>query len=128
MILLTDKQTGAKAMRKIQVEILEAIRAKQSFSSGSDAVVVSDTGNIQIILHGSPIVRVENNAQDIFVSLAEWNTPTTRGRINVALHYYGVSLIGNRSHKAYIANVEIPSAGWVQVMRAGVEIPAEVQN
>lgn len=115
-------------MRKIQLAILEALRTKTNFSEGSTLVVVSDAGNIQMLLHDSPIVRIENNEKDMYISLAGWNTPTTRGRINIALDKYGISRVVNCVNTPEIAGRQIPTSGWIQVMRKGREIPAEVQK
>jgi hypothetical protein len=111
-------------MRKIEEQILNAIRQGQNFEGGNTEVVVSDKGNMQVLLHGSVIVRIENNQNDIFVSLANWNTNITRSRINIALDFYGVSRVGNVKGAPEIAGRVIPNQGWVQVMQAGREIPA----
>lgn len=112
-------------MRKIQSDILDAILNKENFKSGHDEVVVSDAGNIQVLLHGSPIVRIENNEKNIFISLAKWNTSLTRGRINTVLNKYGVSTVSNKNRAPYLGKFEIPASGWVQVMANGYPIQAK---
>ncbi len=112
-------------MRKIEKDIIAAIKAKSNATFGNTEVIISDDGNIQVELLGSAIVRIENNEKYIFVSLAGWNTGTTRGRINAILQHYGLSGVYVKSGIIYIANVSIPDNGWVQVMSNGKEIKAE---
>lgn len=113
--------------RKIEDQILDALRAKRNFWGGNTEITVSDKGNMQVSLHGSPIVRIEKDAKDIFISLAKWNTNTTRARINLVLSHYGISRVANVKNAPFIAGVAIPTSGWVRVARDGFEIPAEVQ-
>jgi hypothetical protein len=109
-------------MRKIELEVLEAIRNKTNLSSGNTVVVVSDSGNIQVLLHGSPIVRIEDNEKTIFVSLAGFNTTVTRGRINLVMNKYGVSRVVNKGNTPEIGGHPIKTKGWYQVKRNGIEI------
>lgn len=114
-------------MNVIETKMLAAINAGKNWQQRATEVIVSDAGNIQVMLYGSPIVRLENGKKDIFVSLAGYNTLTTRSRINAVLDTFGVSRVANDKHVPYIAGREIPTGRvWVQVMRAGVEIQAEV--
>lgn len=115
-------------MRKIELEVLEAIRNKTNMSNGNAQVVVSDAGNIHVLLHGAPIVRIENKEKDIFVSLAGWNTTVTRSRIHIAMDKYGISRVANRGNIPEIAGRVIESRGWYQVARKGREIPAEAAS
>jgi hypothetical protein len=112
-------------MRKIEEKIQNALRLRKNFKGDNTEVIVSDAGNIQILLHGSPIVRIENDENDIFISLAGWNTNTTRNRINTALNFYHVSRIYNLNRLPHISGKEISSRGWFKVMHAGSEIPAK---
>lgn len=109
-------------MRKIELEVLEAIRHKFNRTIGNTSVVVSDAGNIQVLLHGSPVVRIEDNEKKIFVSLAGFNTTVTRGRINLVMSKYGVSRVVNKGNTPEIGGHAIKSKGWYQVTRNGIEI------
>lgn len=109
-------------MRKIQIEILEAIRNKTNMKNDNTEVIVSDAGNIQVLLHGSPIVRIEDKEKKIFVSLAGWNTTVTRGRINLVMDKYGVSRIFNKGNTPEFGGHPIKTRGWYQVTRNGIEI------
>jgi len=111
-------------MRKIELEVMEAIRNKMNFSDGNTQVIVSDAGNIKVTLHGSHIVRIENSGKTVYISLAGYNTSVTRSRVNIALDNYGVPRVGNKKGAPYIADRQIPESGWVQVMRDGYPIPA----
>jgi hypothetical protein len=124
-LLKHNPQTGvAKMARKIEEQILDAIRSKVNFNGGNTEVIVSDAGNIQVLLHGSPIVRIENNEKTIYISLAGYNTNVTRSRINIALDKYGVPRVGNKKGAPYVADRQIPESGWVQVTRNGYPVPA----
>jgi hypothetical protein len=112
-------------MRKIESDIVDALRAKRSKKFDNTEVLVSDAGNIQIILHGSPVVRIENNAKDIFISLAGFNTQTTRSRINAAMDFYGISRVGNVKRVPMLDGYEVPARGWLQVRRNGVSVQPE---
>jgi hypothetical protein len=115
-------------MRKIELEVLEAIRHKFNRQVGNTAVVVSDAGNIQVLLHGSPIVRIEDNEKKIFVSLAGFNTAVTRARINTVLEKYGIQRIVNTKGFPYVGDVSIAVSGWFQVMSKGVPISARSEK
>jgi hypothetical protein len=127
MILLTHHKPG-NIMRKIEQDVLEAIANKTGMASGNTAVTVHDTGNIWIHLHGAAIVRIEDNEKNIFVSLAGWNTTVTRGRVNLIMNKYGVSRVYNKGNTPEIDGNPIKARGWYQVMRDGIEIPAEGQE
>lgn len=77
-------------MRKIEQSIIRAIRAHKSISAGNSAVrsVTSDNGEklSTVILHGSMVAVVGSN--EVCVSLANWNTRTTRSRINAVLREF----------------------------------------
>jgi hypothetical protein len=109
-------------MRKIELEVLEALRNKTNMKSDNTEVIVSDAGNIKVLLHGSPIVRIEDNEKTIFVSLAGWNTTVTRGRINLVMNKYGVSRVVNKGNTPEIGGHPIKTKGWYQVARDGFEI------
>jgi hypothetical protein len=115
-------------MRKIEMEILEAIRNKTNLSIGNTVVVVSDAGNIQVLLHGSPIVRIEDNEKKIFVSLAGFNTTVTRARINIVFDKYDIQRVVNTKGFPYIGDVSIAVSGWFQVMTKGIPISARAEK
>lgn len=111
-------------MRKIEMQVIEAIKAKKNGDFGATEIVVSDVGNVQVILHGSPIIRTEKGGKDVYASLAGFNTNVTRSRINAAFDAFGISRIGNRAKVPYVLDVEVPVTGWFCVMRDGIEISA----
>ena len=63
-------------MRKVTQEI------KQAFEQGkSKKVGNTETNGTSVFLHGNEIVRREPSGL-VFATLAGWNTPTTRERVN----------------------------------------------
>lgn len=111
-------------MRKIEEKIQNALRLRKNFKGDNTEVVISDAGNIQILLHGSPIVRIKNDENDILVSLAGYVTDTTVNRINTVLRFYNLSTVYRLKNQPHIAGHQINSNGWFLVMREGKEIAA----
>lgn len=70
-------------MRVIEKEMLRAIRQKKNWRKDNTEVRISDGGNhIRVYLHGNLIYhKCEESGEEKF-SLAGWNTPTTRSRLN----------------------------------------------
>jgi hypothetical protein len=82
----TDNQEIEMA-RKIEQQMIAAIRAGESFKSGNTEVVqvrddVRYFDHAEARLYGNVIARVLNNGADGKWTLAGWNTATTRSRIN----------------------------------------------
>lgn len=70
-------------MRKVETQMLNAIRAGKSGSFGNTAVTVGPLGQWTVTLHGNKIAS--GGSQTFSVTLADWNTPTTRSRVNALL-------------------------------------------
>ena len=68
--------------RKIEQALVAAIREGRHFSSGNTRYNHTVGG---VFLHENPIARVSLDGQGWEFSLAGWNTPTTRSRINALL-------------------------------------------
>lgn len=70
--------------RKIEQQMIAAIRAGKPFKSGNTEVVQPANGATEVLLHGNPIIRYVP-CEGWMWSLAGWNTATTRSRINAAV-------------------------------------------
>lgn len=88
--------------RKIENQMIAAIRAGRTFKSGNTEVVQPADGATEVKLHGNIILRYVP-AQGWEWSLAGWNTPTTRSRINAAVRAFnwdiGVRQVGGVAFK-----------------------------
>lgn len=66
--------------RKIEQGMITAIRVGKNFKSGNTEVSQSALG-AAVLLHGNKIAEIDRDGTAVW-SLAGWNTPTTRSRIN----------------------------------------------
>lgn len=74
-------------MRKIEQLMVAAVRRSYEsgvvgwkWKSGNTSVEVHAPGRVSVYLHGNPIALL--GADDMSFTLAGWNTPTTRSRLN----------------------------------------------
>ena len=91
-------------MRKIEEQMLEAIRKNRNFKC-RNTEVKSKNGFSKVYLHGNHIATYCRRFIDF--NLCGWNTPTTRSRLNAI----GVN-INQRNFKPYCNGVEINVCGW----------------
>lgn len=91
-------------MRKITEQI------KSAFIAGKSKTVANTrTDGQSVWLHGNKII--EKRPDGIFASLAGWNTPTTRERVNGIT---GASFY-QRNHLVYFNGTEISHSDWIKV-------------
>jgi hypothetical protein len=76
-------------MRKIEKDMCEAIDARKLWGPGK-TVVLPEEGYRSVWLHGNLIAEVYDNGI-VRATLAGWNKPTTRSRINAVMAYFGGS-------------------------------------
>ena len=86
-------------MRKIEQKMIAAVRNLEPFNSGNTTVsVTSDPRDnkgheTNVYLHGNHIARfwyskVTDTARDMRVTLAGWNTATTRSRLSALIRAF----------------------------------------
>jgi hypothetical protein len=70
-------------MRKIETQMIAALRAGRAWQSGNTSVTAPDrTGRAQVHLHGNHIADVrEGRAVPNLGTLANWPTATTKSRL-----------------------------------------------
>ena len=70
-------------MRKIETQMIAALRAGRAWQSGNTSVTAPDrTGRAQVHLHGNHIADVrEGRAVPNLGTLARWPTATTKSRL-----------------------------------------------
>lgn len=71
-------------MRKIEQDMIEAIRAGRDWQSGNTRVSQGGPRDecARVFLHGKLIAEIDHAINGTRWTLAGWNTPTTRSRIN----------------------------------------------
>lgn len=96
-------------MRKVEQDMLNAIAKGRSFSRGNTSVLVIGPF-IEVYLHGNLIARQDKaDAQNpnMQFTLAGWNTPTTRSRLNAL----GVRVYTKKG-QAYANGFAVESNQW----------------
>lgn len=76
-------------MRRIEKDMCEAIRSRARFGSENTTVVPKD-GCVAVYLHDTLIAEVYDTGV-VRGTLAGWNNPTTRSRINAVMACFGGS-------------------------------------
>ena len=95
-------------MRKITEQAIDAFLKGKNFKSGNTEVD-SKHGGVEYFLHGNLIAFKSNGI--IEVSLAGWNTPTTRERLN---GIPGVNIYTRRG-QAYLNGNPINDTGFYPI-------------
>ncbi len=112
-------------MRKIEQQMIAAIRAGVTDKTMGNTRVHACVGFMEVQLHGNIIAHVDLSRGSVRFTLAGWPTPTTRSRINAILsefvHVYAV--IYQREGRQYAWTPEFSDKGagkpigareWVQ--------------
>lgn len=87
-------------MRKIESEMLRAVRKLKPAKLGNTAVTASPTGWAEVFLHGHRIATVwperldgYGPARHLEVTLAGWDTNTTRSRLRAILRAFSPDVV-----------------------------------
>ena len=80
-------------MRKIEAQMIGAIRTQRDWRSGNTAVDPTDHGSI-VRLHTNVIARIEHAESRVFITDAEWQTATTKSRLNAILNAFTNGRVG----------------------------------
>lgn len=94
-------------MRKVTSEAVHAFYNRTNYKSGNTQVRVDkDDDSAVLLLHGNAIATIDA-AHRVFITLAGWNSPTTRERLNGLNHVR----VNTKQGQAYL-NGEKWSGGW----------------
>jgi hypothetical protein len=74
-------------MRKIEAQMIGAIRSQRDWHSGNTSVDQTDHGSI-VRLHNNVIARIEHAENRVFITDAGWQTATTKSRLNAILNAF----------------------------------------
>lgn len=104
--------------RKIEQQMIAAIRAGKNWQSGNTSVAQEADGTY-VFLHGNLIVRNANG--NVQWTLAGWNTPTTRSRINALAAAFNWKRVFCESGAPYARRLDgstfpISSTEWVDAL------------
>lgn len=89
-------------MRKIEKEMIEAIKAKKNYSNDNTRVIVSEDGNyIKVELHGNLIAQIWVDSKLMF-SDCGYQTKTTKSRLNAILNHFELPTIYSINFQWYI--------------------------
>jgi len=92
-----------KMMRKIEREMIEAIKAQKNYSNDNTRVAISSNGEvIKIELHGQTIASIENNF--LYLDDCGYQTKTTKSRLNRLLNHYHLPTICSKKGKWWIGS------------------------
>lgn len=98
-------------MRKIEQQMLDAIRDRKDWRSGNTEVQVTffphgdrNIERINVMLHGNHIAQVTHDL--VTICDCGWQTPTTKSRLNALLHTLCGAGIYQRDHQWYGTAIE----------------------
>lgn len=74
-------------MRKIESQMIAAIKADKNWSSGNTEVIADHDGISRVYLHGNKIAEVGDDFLKLFDG--GWQTTTTKSRLNALLSEFG---------------------------------------
>jgi len=96
-------------MRKITKQIAEALANGKNKTIGNTATIDG-----KVYLHGNKIAEWKENG--LYMSLAGWNTTTTRERLNGIAEHLGLNVSFNqKNYNPYLNGKLINSNDWFNV-------------
>tara|TARA_Y100001973_G_C5174532_1_gene321043 strand:- start:707 stop:1003 length:297 start_codon:yes stop_codon:yes gene_type:complete len=97
-------------MRKVTKQIAEALK-------GGVSKTVSNTSTFEgnVYLHGNRIAQMHKDGT-VYMSLAGWNTPTTRERLNGIAKVLGIKArFSQKNFDPYFNDKPIGKNQWIQI-------------
>lgn len=102
-------KTALYIMRKVTEKIANAFLLSNDKSIGN-----TWTNGKAVYLHGNKIA--EKRTDGIYLSLAGWNTPTTRERLNGILRAFNIDgWFSQKQFEPYFNGKRIQSGDWIRV-------------
>lgn len=92
------------------VRKIDELSARNLYARNTWSMSNTATRDGVLYLHGNQIARLDESGR-LFVTLAGWNTTTTRARLN-ALDGVNIRV---RAGRPYLNGVEISESGWYLV-------------
>ena len=98
-------------MRKIEQQMLDAIRERKDWKSSNTEVTAvyfrhgeRNIERVNVYLHGNPIAQITHDL--VTICDCGWQTPTTKSRLNAILHYLCGAGIYQKNHKWFGTAIE----------------------
>lgn len=99
-------------MRVIERKMVAAIQSGRSMRNGNTEVRCNDDGKWCVLLHGNLIA--DGDATSFSFTLAGWNTPTTRSRVNAILRgLTGAQGVYQKAFEPYYCGAVIGAKDWI---------------
>lgn len=86
-------------MRKIEQEMIEAIKTGRAYQKQNTTVSHSEE-SIKVYLHGNLIAKITDN--ELWLSDAEWQSKTTKSRLNCILSHFNLPTISVKKFQWYV--------------------------
>lgn len=105
-------------MRKIEREMIEAIKARKDYSNDNTQVRVEEDGTIKVYLHSNLIARIyDNNVwTTAWFSDADYQTKTTKSRLNCLLSHFNLPTISAKSSRWYVGDIRWDGSKMFQIL------------
>lgn len=118
--LVLNKNNEVRPMKKIDSWTLEALKNGEGVYCNDNTVVRIAPDGVKVVeLFGNKILYI-NCHGNLFFTLAGWNTPTTRARLNAILNDYniGVTSRGGVPYlcgRVFVDALKIEAGAWYKV-------------
>ncbi len=98
----------SKTMRKIEQEMIEAIKQWKNYRKDNTRVEVDEdiSGLIYVFLHNHRIASIDFSDNTITLRDARFQTKTTKSRLNAILSHFDLPNIYSKKFQWYIGNEE----------------------
>jgi hypothetical protein len=90
-------------MRKIEQEMLKAIRSRKNWSNANTAVSI-DSDVVSVMLHGHKIAEIDFKERKMKISSCGYTTSTTKSRLNAILHEFSNQGIYQKNYEWFIGD------------------------
>ncbi|CAB5144612.1 hypothetical protein UFOVP147_22 [uncultured Caudovirales phage] len=94
-------------MRTIEKNLIAAVKAGKRYNVANTTF---DPVCGVVSLHGNPIAKINGGA--MLCSLAGWNTPTTRSRINALANTFGHPGVSTKKGQAFSGGHPVDVRAW----------------
>jgi hypothetical protein len=103
-------------MRKIEREMVEAIKARKNYSNDNTKVTVSSDGKVtKVELYGQRIASIEDNV--LYLDDCGFQTKTTKSRLNCLLNHYRLPIIYSKKGQWWIgSNVWLGNTSYLLIL------------
>lgn len=91
-------------MRKIEQEMLKAIRSRKDWTNSNTSVSIESADTVNVMLHGHKIAELDFQNNKMKISSCGWQSATTKSRLNVLLREYSNKGISQKNYEWFIGD------------------------